>query len=440
VTFKNDDPAAPVILARFAGPESVAGIIAEAGGLAWLTPDRRVLIKPNLVAWLSAVAFPPYGVVTTTAVVEGLIRALIDHGVRDITLGEGSLVNHELGCSTRAAFEHLGYDRLSQRYGVKLVDFHDGPHDLVKLDGKPLRIARPLLEADFLIDVPSLKTHSQTTVSLGLKNLKGGLSAKSRAFCHGRKFDLSEMIALFADRLYPALTLIDGVYLLEMGPLHTGRAHRHDLLICSRDALNADAVGAAVLGHDPARIRHLTSLARRRGRRVDLSRLDIHGLSWNEVKFDAAADWEWLPDDSGPLAFARQGVTGFRLPNHDHTLCTGCTLVYNPALMFILSANQGQDMGSAELLTGKEMAADGSAEVTFLLGDCCVAHNQKNDRIKRRVEIAGCPPRVADTAEALIQNGIPARPEAFARFMARMVERYGEDPAFEMAHFRPIDP
>jgi len=143
---------------------------------------------------------------------------------------------------------------------------------------------------------------------------------------------------------------------------------------------------------------------------------------------------------AGRHAFARQGVTGFRLPNHDHTLCTGCTLVYNPALMFILSANQGQDMGSAELLTGKEMAADGSAEVTFLLGDCCVAHNQKNDRIKRRVEIAGCPPRVADTAEALIQNGIPARPEAFARFMARMVERYGEDPAFEMAHFRPIDP
>ncbi|MBU0515178.1 MAG: DUF362 domain-containing protein [Proteobacteria bacterium] len=439
MTFKNDDPAAPVILAPFDGPESVAGVIADAGGFANLTPGRRVLIKPNLVAWLNAVPFPPYGVVTTTAVVEGLIRALKQHGVRDITLGDGSLVNRELGCSTRVAFENLGYDLLCRRYGVKLVDFNDGPFDPVKLDNKPLRIARALLEADFLIDVPTLKTHSQTTVSLGLKNLKGGLDEKSRRFCHGRKFDLSEMIALFAHELFPALTLIDGVYLLECGPLHTGRAHRHDLLICSRDTLNADAVGTAVLGHDPTRVRHLTALARRRGRRVDLSRMDIRGLSWNEVKFDAAQDWEWLPDDSGPVAFARQGLTGFRLPKYDDTLCTGCSLVYNPALMFILSANQGQDMGHAELLTGKEITADGSAELTFLVGDCCLAHNKKNDRIKRRVEIPGCPPETKDIARALNDHGIPADGAAFSKFMARMVEKYGEDPGFEMTHFRPAE-
>ncbi len=435
-----DDPGAPVILTRQEGPESVARAIAAVEGFSGLTPDRRVLIKPNLVAWLRKVPYPPFGVVTTTAVIEALIRALRDMGLTDITIGEGSMINRELGCSTGAAFEGLGYPELVRRYGIKLVDFNQRPHDLVKLDNKPFRLARDLVRADFLISLPTLKTHSQTTVSLGLKNIKGGLNDKSRQFCHGRKHDLSEMIALFADHLYPSLTLIDGTYLLEMGPLHTGRAKRHDLLICSRDTLNADAVGAAVLGQDPGRVRHLAAVARRRGRVLDPARIDVRGLGVEEVRYEAAVNREWLPDNSGPLAFARQGVTGFRLPNHDHTLCTGCTLIYNPALMFILSANQGQDLGGAEMLTGKEMTADGSAEVTFLLGDCCVAHNQKNDRIKRRVEIPGCPPRVTDIAEALIQNGIPARPEVFGKFMARMVEKYVADPSFEMAHFRPACP
>ena len=436
VGLTNSDPEAPVVVARFDDEQAAFGAIAEAGGFRDLSAGRSVLIKPNLIGYTDRYPFPPYGVLTTTRLVEAVIKAVKDRGVTKIAVGEGSVVNEDVGSSTKIIYDRLGYTELAGRCGLDLIDFNDGPFDLIKPGGKPLRIARALLDADFLIDLPTLKTHTQTTVSLGLKNLKGGLDAKSRQRCHHAKFDLSEMIALFAAELYPSLTIIDGTYLLERGPVHTGTAHRRDILIAGRDALNADMVGAAILGKDPAAIDHLRYFAQKTGRGIDLSAIDIKGLSIDEVKYDAAVDFDWLPDDLAPTVFEKVGLTGFRLPDHDHTLCTGCTFIYNPALVLIMSAHrQGQDMGNAEMLSGKRMKADGSAGTTFLLGDCICSKNRKNEAINNRVEIKGCPPKVADIARALIDNGFPARVEAVEEFMTARYKSYQKRPEFDLSHF-----
>ncbi len=41
-----------------------------------------------------------------------------------------------------------------------------------------------ILHSDFVIDLPTMKAHNQTIVSLGIKNLKGMINIPSRKKCH----------------------------------------------------------------------------------------------------------------------------------------------------------------------------------------------------------------------------------------------------------------
>ncbi len=71
---------------------------------------------------------------------------------------------------------------------------------------------KKVLEADKIINVPVLKTHAMCTVSLGLKNLKGCIDAKSKKLCHGKEVDLHYTFSRIAEKLPVALTIIDGVF------------------------------------------------------------------------------------------------------------------------------------------------------------------------------------------------------------------------------------
>lgn len=88
-----------------------------------LKPNDKVLIKPNLVAWSHRFVISPYGVFTTTRLVEEMVRLLKAFGCENITIGEGS-VPMEKGVGTAEAFKGLGYENLVSAYGVKLLDFN----------------------------------------------------------------------------------------------------------------------------------------------------------------------------------------------------------------------------------------------------------------------------------------------------------------------------
>ena len=78
----------------------------------------------------------------------------------------------ELESDTQSAFHFAGMDNVAKQYGIKLVDFEKEPYERLEIDGHKFSIAKAALETDFLINVPVLKTHGQTIVSLGMKNLR----------------------------------------------------------------------------------------------------------------------------------------------------------------------------------------------------------------------------------------------------------------------------
>ena len=77
-----------VAVVRYEKPfESVRKVVELSGGLDAMPSKARVFIKPNIVFWTRAVAFPKWGVITTSRVVEDIIILLRERGIDDITIG-----------------------------------------------------------------------------------------------------------------------------------------------------------------------------------------------------------------------------------------------------------------------------------------------------------------------------------------------------------------
>ncbi len=251
-----------VSIVRYEKPfHSVAKAVALSRGLDPLPTQAKVFIKPNIVFWTKAVLFPKWGVITTSRVVEDMVVLLKERGIDDITIGEGSVISKPKDLETPAhAFKTLGYEVLKKRYGVKYLNTFERPFEKVHVgEGITLNFNRDILESDFVVNLPVLKTHTQTVVSLGIKNLKGTIDIPSRKKCHNPMpgQDLHRMVSKLFLPMPPMFTLLDGIYTSERGPNVDGQARRSNLLVASSDVLSADMVGARVLGIEPTNVPHL---------------------------------------------------------------------------------------------------------------------------------------------------------------------------------------
>ncbi|MBN2151867.1 MAG: DUF362 domain-containing protein, partial [Candidatus Lokiarchaeota archaeon] len=197
---------------------SVREAIDLADGFKRLEPGSRVFIKPNVVYWNRLVPFPKWGVITTSRVMQDTITLLAERGVKDITIGEGIITYDPKDKETTAdAWEKLGYNTLAKRHGVKVVNLFERPYKKVDLGCNfTANVSADALDADFLIDMPVLKTHTQAVVSLGIKNLKGFLDMATRKRFHSADpaKNLHFNVAHIPNKIRPALTIIDGIYTL----------------------------------------------------------------------------------------------------------------------------------------------------------------------------------------------------------------------------------
>jgi len=432
-----------VSVVRYQKPrDSVAQAVELSRGLEGLKPGDRVFIKPNIVYWTRSVPLPKYGVITTTRVVEDVVILLKERGVERITIGEGTVTLKPNDPQTvDHAFLNLGYRELAKRYGVRVVDLWQRPFEKRDLGrGISLSFSTEALECDFLVNLPVLKTHAQTRVSLGLKNLKGVLDMASRKACHNARpgQDLHHLVARLAEHLPGGLTLIDGIYSLERGPGFDGRAHRSDLLVASTDPFSADKVGAVLLGHDPAGVDHLRVAAERRGRSLNLSDLTIAGEDPLALAKPHRHDFPYTEDGLLPLGLAKLGIKGLSYRHYDDTLCTYCSAVNGAVVTAIAKAWQNRPWDEVEILTGKIMDPD-PAKKTILLGKCLCQAHQDHAEFERMIKVKSCPPQPKAVVRALHQAGIEVDPEIIANMdqtPALYLKRYQDKPGFEEGFYR----
>ncbi len=377
----------PVSIVRYRkNHETVKHAVELCNGFNGLKMNDKVLIKPNIVFASRRKKIPLYGVVTTTKVIEDIVILLREYGCNDITIGEGAPYHKELNLNTTNGFKCTGITELAKKYGVKLVDFNKGEFKLIDLGPTKVNLARESLESDFMINVPVLKTHVQTTVSMSLKNLKGCLKQSSKMKFH--KTDLDEMIACLNNVLKPKLNIIDGIYSLERGPTTSGRAYRTNLIIASQDAFLADIVGTACLGIDPHIVEYLYRYGKLVGQFPDFEDIETKGESIDEVRFPL--EWRMMEAEQILADYDIKGVT-FQWPGK--TLCTNCSLFADAFFGIFTKDNKGSSFNGIEFVMGDKVHPHKESQKVILIGDCSIRNNPD---CEKAIKLSGCPVKVGD--------------------------------------------
>lgn len=210
----------------------------EAAKVADMIPaGASVALKPNLVM----AGTPDSGATTHAGVLSGCIEYLQSHGFANISIIEGSWV----GDRTGRAYKVCGYDKVCQKYNVPFYDLK--LYDTVQVNTalRTMEICRRAWEADFLINLPVLKGHCQTTMTCALKNCKGCLPDREKRRFHTE--GLMKPIAALAAALCPDLTIVDSIcgdLNFEEGgtPIHTNRMY------LGTDPVQIDSYGCRLMG------------------------------------------------------------------------------------------------------------------------------------------------------------------------------------------------
>lgn len=196
--------------------------------------DARIVIKPNLNNDLVALTGNSVDLRVLMAIVEDLQA----RGYTDLTIADGSNVGVERrGIDT---FKRLRIDRLAALRGVRVVDLNqDVGEQVVLTAGARPHVARTVLDCDFLLSVPKVKTHVEAGLSCAMKNWVGIARGQDKRHMH---FDLCRNIFAINEVVKPDLVLVDGLIGMEGNGPGDGEPFRLGRLFACEDAFLNDAV------------------------------------------------------------------------------------------------------------------------------------------------------------------------------------------------------
>lgn len=196
--------------------------------------DARIVVKPNLNNDLVALT----GNCADLRVLEALLGGLRRRGYTDLTVADGSNV----GVARRNidTFKRLRVAPLAARHGARVVDLNtdEGREIVLHADAHPV-VAKTVLDADFLISVPKVKTHAEAGFSCAMKNWVGIARGQDKRHMH---FDLGRNIFAINEVVRPDLILVDGLVGMEGNGPGDGDPFRFGQLLMSDDAFLNDLV------------------------------------------------------------------------------------------------------------------------------------------------------------------------------------------------------
>ena len=165
----------------------------------------RIVLKPNLNSFMNALT----GNTTDLRVLSGLLRVLSDRGYHNLAVAEGT--NSGFYRTGINVIGRLRVDVLAAHYGAEVIDCNASaaPRPVAFAGGVTASVAGECIEADLLINLPKLKTHFETGMSVCLKNLIGCLiGQENKKKTHQ---DLPGNILRLNAALTPDLHIVDGL-------------------------------------------------------------------------------------------------------------------------------------------------------------------------------------------------------------------------------------
>ena len=241
--------------------QDLTGILFQAiKGYSSIFQGTSVLLKPNFVEP------DPGGIINThPAVVAAAREAFLRLGAKSVRIAEGP--GHER--DSEAILETL---RLRDYLGplqdifvdlnldeVRAVDLRTRASKL-----KQLYFPRTVLESEFVVSMPKLKTHHWVGATLSMKNLFGtvpsGVYGWPKNVLHWAGID--ESIADLYSTYPGTFAIVDGIVGMEgNGPIQ-GKPKDVGVVVAGRDMLAVDATCCRIMHIDPLKVGYLRMAAR----------------------------------------------------------------------------------------------------------------------------------------------------------------------------------
>lgn len=345
-------------------------------GITKYITSGKIIIKVN------GVHFTDYSY-TDPQVLDAVIKTFIENGVEPSKIYV--IESCTSGLFTRMVFKISGLLEICKNNGVNIIYMDEGPKEKIEL-GKDekyeVEIAKFVYDElvnkenrnkNIYIEIPKLKTHWCTKVTLGIKLQLGILRDVSKAYKH-HYYHEERLVDIF-EVFKPDLCIVDGIHGIAVGPCPPQNPdilpeyiYDYNLILASNDIVALDAVGAKLLGLDNLEV-PTTRIAHERNLGMgDIDKIQIVTIPEKDVDtLVQKVPWELrkiFPDNVDILY-------GEDLACYEG--CVGLTLIYLELLT--LENPELKENASFTLLFGKGFNKDklkNLKEPVCLVGSCCV--------------------------------------------------------------------
>jgi uncharacterized protein (DUF362 family) len=221
---------------------------------------KTVVLKPNLVDYIAGEAINTHPVLVA-ATAESFRRL----GAKEVVVAEGP--GHQR--DTQLVLFESGYSSILRENEIRFVDLNRDELMPVSLGAsytsmKRLWFPRTVVQADFLVSMPRVKTHHWSGVTLSMKNLFGVVPGSKYGWprnilhWHGIQQSILDICATVPVHFVVA----DAIIAMEgNGPLN-GLPRALGCIVLADDPVAADATCARLMGLEPHRVVHIHEAAK----------------------------------------------------------------------------------------------------------------------------------------------------------------------------------
>lgn len=294
-----------------------------------IKPNSKVLIKPNLLSAYS----PEQAITTHPELVRAVVRKVKElKAIPVIGDSAGNLLR-----GMEYVWEKTGMVQIAKEEDVKLVNFENVgsvelaiEHPLVK----NIYLTKALVDCDYIINLPKVKTHTFMGFSCGIKNFYGCVPGARKVEYHKlapTPYDfamlLREIYRIVKDKL--VLTIADGIWGLEgNGPSLSGIKRNYNMVVASRDTVTLDTFLLDILGSKSDK-KFIDMFKNKNLGNTDISNIiyygdDIKMFNIKKVKFPSTWILRIFPSKIALLAGKVLGKLIWIKPKIDNNKCVGC--------------------------------------------------------------------------------------------------------------------
>jgi uncharacterized protein (DUF362 family) len=254
---------------------------------------KTVLLKPNLADYIAGSHINTHPLLVSSAA--ECFRRL---GAKKVLVGEGP--GHQR--DTELVLLESGFADLLRHQRIPFVDLNrdeliETPLLAQYTGMKSLWLPRTILEADFIVSMPKVKTHHWSGVTLSMKNMFGVVPGakygwpKNILHWEGIQKSILDICATVPVHF----VIADAIVAMEgNGPLN-GTPRCSNRIVLADDPVAADATCARLMGLDPDRIIHIRVGAQFLGN-SSIERIDhlAERICSPETPFQTVPEFEYL--------------------------------------------------------------------------------------------------------------------------------------------------